>query len=269
MMTGHRSMPEKPLPGQSRREIVVLAVALDSVPEPAWPELEVLLDASERQRAARFHLERHRRQYVAAHALKRMMLSAMTGACPRSWSFELAPGGKPRVRPEPGPYFNLSHCDGLVACAVSRDLDIGVDVEPLSPDAPLALVQSHFAAAERRWLDGLPATDRPEGFFALWTLKEAFLKATGYGLAQPLHRFAVDVDRLGVAFDDPLLGDPAAWHFAQYRVNAQHILGLAWLGADAGILSGMAPAQVLLDRSAAGLTGFEGLVAYRDELPCA
>jgi len=50
-------------------DISVWTVTPDSVPESYWSLLSDLLDAAERKRAARFVFERHRRQYVAAHAL--------------------------------------------------------------------------------------------------------------------------------------------------------------------------------------------------------
>jgi 4'-phosphopantetheinyl transferase len=212
--------------------ITVWTVAVDAVPEELWPSLGALLDDSERARAALFFFEQHRRQYVAAHALKRLMLSALWRAPPWTLTFETAPGGKPRLGPAPGPYFNLSHCEGLVACAVSPDLELGVDVERVSGDPPLELVRSHFAPEEERWFSSLPRLARPVAFFRLWTLKEAFIKATGRGLTQPLQDFAFGFDPLHVSFRDPALGDSRAWHFEQRVIGGEHLLALAWRGGS-------------------------------------
>ena len=212
--------------------IAAWTVALATIEEASWPRLLDLLDTAERDRAARFVFERHRRQHIAAHALKRLMLSAMAGAPPRSWTFEAPSGGKPRVvtpavGPGPGPHFNISHCDGLVACAISDDLELGVDVEPVGRKAPLDLARTYFAPEEERWLTGLPRADQPLGFLRLWTFKEAYIKATGLGLAQPLHDFAFAFDPLRVLFHDPALGDPRAWRFEQRQVG-DHLLALGW-----------------------------------------
>ena len=219
--------------------IAAWTVALATIPEALWPRLLDLLDTAERDRAARFVFERHRRQHIAAHALKRLMLSAMGGAPPRSWTFEAPSGGKPKVvtprvvtpagGPGHGPHFNISHCDGLVACAISDDLELGVDVEPVARKAPLDLAQTYFAPEEVRWLASLPSAEQPLGFFRLWTLKEAYIKATGLGLAQPLHDFAFAFDPLRVLFHDPALGDPRVWRFEQRQVG-EHLLALAWQG---------------------------------------
>jgi len=208
--------------------IVVWTVAVTDVPEPLWPRLAALLDDGERARHARYVFPRDRRQHVAAHALKRLLLSALAGLPPQAWTFETAPGGKPRVSRRAGPCFNLSHCDGLVACAASRDVELGVDVEPLARRAPLDLAPRYFAPEEERWLRSLPAAEQPRGFLRLWTLKEAFIKATGRGLAQHLHDFAFSFEPLQVTFRDDALGDSRAWRFEQHQLDGEHLLALAW-----------------------------------------
>jgi len=94
----------------------VWTVALDTISHALWPRLDGLLDAAERGRAERFPFGRDRRQYQAAHAVKRLMLTAATGddVAPEAWAFEKGVHGKPRVPRGAGPWFNLFHCDGLV-----------------------------------------------------------------------------------------------------------------------------------------------------------
>lgn len=208
--------------------IAVWTVALDEVPDPLWPLLAALLDGDEQTRAARFVLERHRHQYIAAHALKRLMLSSLHGTPALAWRLEVAPGGKPRVRGATGPHFNLSHCEGLAACAVSPALETGIDIEPITRDPPLEIVGSQFTPEEECWLDSLSASERAAGFFRLWTLKEAFIKATGRGLAQPLRDISFGFDPLRVTFREPALGDAAVWRFEQRVIRGQYLLALAW-----------------------------------------
>lgn len=230
--------------------ITVWTVAVDTVPSALWPRLVDLLDAAEREQAKRFVFERDRRPYQVAHALKRLMLSMHAGGAvaPQVWAFELGTHGKPRVTQEAGPQFNLSHCDGLVACAVSERAEVGVDVENLDQRAPLELSATHFAAPEQRWLRSLPTAAQRLGFFRLWTLKEAYIKATGMGLNQPLDAFAFGFDPLSVTFLDRALGDPSAWRFGQYEVGARHILSVAWQGAtEMPIAVGAVRLEALLD----------------------
>jgi 4'-phosphopantetheinyl transferase len=48
-----------------------------------------------------------------------------------------------------------------------------------------------FSAAEKAIFCTLPESKKKESFFHCWTRKEAILKATGYGLYQPLNTFDV------------------------------------------------------------------------------
>jgi 4'-phosphopantetheinyl transferase len=210
--------------------ITVWLAQLDAVPEALWPRLEHILDAAERERAKRFRFERDCRQYAAAHALKRLMLTVLSGGAvsPAAWRFETGPHGRPAVACGGGAHFNLSHCNGLVACAVSRAAEPGIDVENLDRVMPLDIAETYFAADEAKWLYGLPETARQTGFLRLWTLKEAYIKATGLGLSQPLHAFAIGFDPLRVRFTDPTLGDPSAWRFEQLEIDGRYLLALAW-----------------------------------------
>jgi 4'-phosphopantetheinyl transferase len=134
-----------------------------------------------------------------------------------------------------GPHFNLSHCNGLVACALSHEVPLGVDVEPVDRSAPLDLAEHYFAADERAWLFGLPATQRQLGFFRLWTMKEAVIKATGKGVSQGLHTFAIAFDPLRVTFADPEAVELGEWRFLQEAIGERHLLGLAWRGPEARV----------------------------------
>jgi len=79
-----------------------------------------------------------------------------------------------------GPDFNISHCKGLVVCALSRSGRVGIDVEALLPLEELyhKLV---FTPAECRLI---AAEASPEAlFYHFWTRKEAVIKADGRGFS--------------------------------------------------------------------------------------
>lgn len=210
--------------------ITVWAASLDAAPDALWPRVENILDAAERERARRFRFERDCRHYAAAHALKRLMLTVSTGGvvAPQAWTFDTGPHGRPAVAGGDGAHFNLSHCDGLVACAVSRAAEPGIDVENLDRAVPWDVAKTSLAADEAKWLYGLPPSAQQAGFLRLWTLKEAYIKATGLGLSQPLDAFAIGFDPLRVSFADPALGDPSAWRFEQREIGGRYLLALAW-----------------------------------------
>lgn len=173
-----------------------------------------VLDETERSRAGRFHFSEDRRAYVCAHALARCALEQISGVPARALRFRLGAYGKPDVsgfRDENRPRFNLSHTRGLVACAVARNRDLGVDVEQVSPDVDIdALAHQVFAADEVAYLQCLERHARRHAFFGIWTVKEAYIKAVGKGLSIPLQSFSVSLAERSLAIGDELHCDPDA-----------------------------------------------------------
>ncbi len=204
---------------------------VESVAAADWPRLEALLDDSERARSCRFHFDRDRLSYTAAHALARGLLSAWAGGEPSAWQFAAGPHGKPEVlAPVTAPRLrvNLSHTRGLAAVVVTEEHDVGIDVEwldrrPASGD----LARRFFAPAECAQLEAFPPALADEAFLSIWTLKEAYIKATGKGLAQPLDSFAFTLDPLAIHFDPGVVEDPTRWMFRRFRPTPRHLMALA------------------------------------------
>lgn len=82
--------------------------------------------------------------------------------------------GKPRIPDDWD--FNISHSGNLVACALSRQGRIGIDVERHRDLEPQRFKRC-FSTAELAWM-GHDAGR----FIDLWTRKEAVIKASGIGL---------------------------------------------------------------------------------------
>jgi 4'-phosphopantetheinyl transferase len=186
------------------------------------------LDASERARADRFRVAADRDAYIAAHVLLRVMLSQHANIAPEEWRFRATKGGRPELDPAqapPGLHFSLSHTRGLVACAVGRCEALGIDAEAWREPAPIELAKRYFAPAEARLIADLAPEERPAAFYRLWTLKEAYLKATGEGLAGALDSFAFSLDPTELTL--PFPGSAAAWRFAEFRPGLRYSLALA------------------------------------------
>ncbi|MCD7824609.1 MAG: 4'-phosphopantetheinyl transferase superfamily protein [Clostridiaceae bacterium] len=105
--------------------------------------------------------------------------------------------GKPYLVGESGVYFNLSHADEMVICAVSF-LEIGCDVEKIT-NLKGEIARRFFDGREYEWIaDQKTEMLQREMFFRLWTLKESFIKATGRGLSQPMNSFCIRFNREGL-----------------------------------------------------------------------
>lgn len=214
--------------------VIIRWLEPDLVNAECWPGLYALLDASECERAARFRFERDRKAFVAAHAVTRCMLSRCVGANgppADGWRFILGPHGKPEIDSAchaPPLRFNLSHTHGLVAVAITVGHEVGVDVEYLDAGRlGLDLAESIFTAMEVAHLRRLPAEPRTDASFALWTLKEAYVKATGLGLSAPVDAVDIVLDPLEIRFSPCIADDPSLWLFHSMRPTPHHMLALA------------------------------------------
>ncbi len=148
---------------------------------------EAILSAEELDRARRFRFEHHQREFAAMHALGRMALSRHASLPPEAWRFPTNEYGKPAAEPECGLRFNLSDSDELVVCLIAREREVGVDVEVREQaEGILGVARKSFSAREREQLEALTGEARLDRGLALWTLKEAYTKARGMGMALPL-----------------------------------------------------------------------------------
>ena len=189
----------------------------------------VVLSADEIERYERFHFERDRAIYLATHWLARTVLSRYEPVEPASWRFVAGKYGRPEIDGDSKLRFNLSNTHGLVVCAVTHEVDVGVDVETTRRPAPLDIVDRFFAPAEIEAFGRLPVADRPRRFFDYWTLKESYIKARGFGISLPLDRFAfvLEKGRAPRIEIDPSVGDRAdRWQFLQYEPTSEHLLAL-------------------------------------------
>jgi 4'-phosphopantetheinyl transferase len=120
--------------------------------------------------------------------------------------------------------------------AVSRR-EVGVDVEEKRRKVEyLALAERFFAPSEWRYLQTLTDDDLPAAFFAVWTLKEAFVKGIGRGLSFPLDAFCFDLDRHRLSRFRPLADFVSPhWHFQQFEVGDYHCGAVAVQGGPARI----------------------------------
>jgi 4'-phosphopantetheinyl transferase len=194
------------------------------------------LSVDEHERVARMQFPEGRHQQLVTRGMVRQVLSRHAPeVAPGDWRFERNAHGRPRIAGAPAAgdlQFNLAHTPGLVAVAVARAAEIGVDVERTDKPAPLAVARRYFSAAEVAELGGLPLADQPRMFHRLWTLKEAYLKAIGTGVTGGLGSMTFHFGPDGVTFERAADAAASRWEFREFDVHGDYLLALAVLVHD-------------------------------------
>jgi 4'-phosphopantetheinyl transferase len=91
--------------------------------------------------------------------------------------------------------------------------------------APKALSASELADLEAR-----PVAERRTRLLEYWTLKEAYLKARGTGLAVSMRELSFAIDDGGArleAVEAAATDPPEAWAFVRTRPTVEHTLAVA------------------------------------------
>jgi 4'-phosphopantetheinyl transferase len=194
--------------------------------------LESLLPDEERARLAEFRADAPRRLHLLARGLQRTMLSHLhPGVAPRDWRFDRSEQGRPSLSAAHGldVDFNIAHTRGLVAMTAGRDMKLGIDVERFERRRSLEIARRYFSAREIAAFEALPAAQQPRRFVELWTLKEAYLKAIGTGIAGGLGSMTFAWRGADVTFERASDPDAARWRFRQWPWGGDHLLALACL----------------------------------------
>jgi|CXWL01.1.fsa_nt_gi 4'-phosphopantetheinyl transferase len=145
------------------------------------------LSKDEQERAVRFVRQEDQVRFVLAHGGLRAVLGRYLDRDPDAIELDRSEGGKPFVRKErrseSAITFNLSHAHGRALIAISKGLEVGVDLERIRSEVEVEkLSQRYFAPSEHATIMRLTQEQRAAKFFRLWVAKEAVLKAQGVGL---------------------------------------------------------------------------------------
>ncbi len=144
------------------------------------------LSEEEQKRADRFKFEKHRNRFTVSHSILRILLAHYLDINPASIQYRYSEKGKPELEANGNfipLYFNMSHSGKKAIFAFSGDVPVGIDIEYIKPFQDVErIAKRFFSKAEYDALNLLEPPKRLIAFFKLWTLKEAYLKATGKGI---------------------------------------------------------------------------------------
>jgi 4'-phosphopantetheinyl transferase len=189
------------------------------------------LSPAERVRHGRYRHDIDRDMFLLGRVMARTIVGRALGVAPETWPWREGPRGRPEVDlPQTPCSFNVAHSGGTVVCAVAHGVEVGIDIEDrrrtrlerdlvdryCSPDEAAAVARG----GESGWRDE---------FLKYWTLKEAYLKARGLGIAVHLAdlSFTLAADRVAVAFHGSLAGADPHWAFDLRPLGSDHFVAIA------------------------------------------
>lgn len=123
---------------------------------------------------------------IAADMLCRKGISDFCNIAESEIKIELSPLGKPYAKNLPV-HFSISHSGDYALCAVSGS-EIGVDIEKIRAVHPRAH-EKFCTENESRYISG-----SENGFFKIWTLKEAYFKCIGTGLGADIKDVSFEIN---------------------------------------------------------------------------
>jgi 4'-phosphopantetheinyl transferase len=177
-------------------EVHVWKASLE-VPLNVVNHLKGVLSPDECDRAKQFYFEKDRRHWIVAHGILRLLLGHYLDVEANELHFVTNDHGKPGLVQPPHKarlHFNLSHSGEIALYAFAYDRQVGIDVEYMRGLLDYEEVATHyFSSYECAVLRALPVSYREDAFFTCWTRKEAYIKARGIGLSQPLDEFDVSL----------------------------------------------------------------------------
>jgi len=157
-----------------------------------------LLDEEELRVYHRYQVEFKKVEFLAGRVLLKTQLAHRLGFEPRNIHFGKNEYGKLFLRDHDykklnNIYFNLSHADKVIVCAMTTIGDIGVDVEHVCKDH-LAIMPRVFNETEMASVHAQQsAEEKYRSFYRLWTRKEAHMKAIGMGFSLSPLSFSVPI----------------------------------------------------------------------------
>lgn len=168
-------------------------------------------------------------QFLFTRLFLRKVIAHYTGWPTQEITIARTAHGKPFLLNAPTPlYFNLSHTSNSAILAVTTYGEVGVDIEAIRQRDFLKIAERYFHADESQQLQSCNSTERATLFFKLWTLKEAFFKATGSGISTGLNKvhFNLSGDIITPSIDPSLNRFAEDWQFQQHLIENSLVAAL-------------------------------------------
>jgi len=180
------------------------------------PSMADVLTAEERSKYCAYSRCTDAARFLVGRVLARSII-AQALACPQTdIAFVVASGGKPFLSGREDICFSISHSGNYVACVLWDEGAIGLDIEiAANAEETRRLAPEFCSDRECAWIHEGGERLAAQRCLTLWTLKEAYAKATGEGLDDPrTHEFALSDAVLAQRIGALPPGELQRWQFA-------------------------------------------------------
>jgi len=167
-----------------------------------------LLSDDERYRLKRFKIPLHQHRFGIARAFLRKILNLYTEIPPKDIRLIYGEKGKPALE-HPIVYFNVSHSHDFAVYAITRNQEIGIDIEKIEEGFKKEIAKRFFTPEEYEKLLDLSESEQIRTFYTLWVRKEAMIKVMGKGL-----------------FSSPLLSEPS-YYLENIQIDPEYQCAVA------------------------------------------
>jgi len=197
------------------------------------------LSKEEIERANRFYFEKDRRQFMLRRGILKQIISKYLAIDPQNLPFEYNRFGKPYLITDSLKHdlkFNMSYSNNVALCCISPQKNVGIDIEYLHKDVEFQpIIDRFFSQNEKEFIENIVINKQKEGFFKIWTRKEAILKAMGKGMSFPLeminvpfkkNNFTININSFGNQ------GNESSWYVQDLFPASNYVASIAIEGLD-------------------------------------
>lgn len=191
-------IPIQPTKTQLNNEVHVWRANLD-LSKNQLQKYKIVLSADERLKFESYRFNNDQNKYIASRGILRHILSLYLDDDPKNIVFTYNQYGKPFLKYNHNPkplFFSVSHSGNIALYAITRNQKVGIDIQQFHKNIDCDLVGSKcYSDLEKKIKNSLPKQHKDHFFYTCWVRKEAFIKAKGTGLSEPLNGFSVLVDQ--------------------------------------------------------------------------
>ena len=201
--------------------IKVFALRLKQVEQFQFDNLLQFSDLAKRKRILGFVKSEDKLRTLMGDLLVRAIIKDHLRIPNHQIIFDYTDHGKPILKNHPDFHYNLSHSGQWIVCACGN-APVGIDVEQVKPIECVKMARHMFSAEESKDLESKDEVERLNYFYAIWTIKESYLKAKGVGLSEPLDAFSIKVSEDGIIH----ISGQDGFFFKQYVVEHNYIISI-------------------------------------------